>query len=277
MSDDIPTIIEPDFDGEPLGEPFGGGAADGSLAQGPGPVAIFVAVELEARALCRRLGQSPGRGRLGWQGTFGRDGRTWIMTRTGMGRRMAADSVRAVLQMTSAARPSAVLCCGLAGGLKPTLAAGDVLIARRVYAEESLSSPRFSVFRRRPPEGDGPVKYGDLFTADRVVSDPAAKAELFERTACLAVDMESAAVAEQCHRARVPFLAVRGISDAAGDSLPPELPRIVDDWGNPRWLRLLGAMLRRPSLIGDLTTLRRRAELAAERMADTVGKLLEAM
>jgi adenosylhomocysteine nucleosidase len=53
-----------------------------------------------------------------------------------------------------------------------------------------------------------------------VLETPEAKAQCARETGALAVDMESATVAAFCREKGVPFLALRAISDTAGDSLP---------------------------------------------------------
>jgi hypothetical protein len=102
----------------------------------------------------------------------------------------------------------------------------------------------------------------------------AAKAELFASTGALAVEMESAVVGPIAAAAGVPVLAVRAITDAAGDALDPVLLRCVDDMGRPRRAVLAKELLRHPGLATRLVRLAGAARTAGRRLGQTVGDLL---
>jgi hypothetical protein len=64
---------------------------------------------------------------------------------------------------------------------------------------------------------------GTLLTRATPVAATDAKAELFRRTGAVAVDMESAAVAEIAVAHELPFMAIRVVVDTAHDTLPDAL------------------------------------------------------
>jgi adenosylhomocysteine nucleosidase len=169
---------------------------------------------------------------------------------TGMGPAAAAAEARRVLALF---RPPLVLSAGLCGGLRPGLAAGDVLVPAEVLGPDG---------RRWACAPAAGWRAGVLVTTGGLIGSPAAKGKLHAATGADAVDMEAAAVAEACAAAGVPFAAVKGVSDPADVGLPPELPSIAPA-GRPRYGRLLLATVRRPRLLGELMRLDRDSQLAA--------------
>jgi adenosylhomocysteine nucleosidase len=119
----------------------------------------------------------------------------------------------AALEQACAARAvAAVVSTGFAGGLAPSLEAGDLFLAESVL--EFSAGVEYSV---RLPECAEPAAYGRLLTVDSVAQDAAAKARLRE-TGADAVDMEAAALARGAQARQLPFYCVRAISDDARTS-----------------------------------------------------------
>ena len=105
-----------------------------------------------------------------------------------------------------------VIVVGIAGGVDTeALTIGDVIVPEVVIgrAMERSFRPTFL--------GDI-VPRGTLSCGDDFITDPAALA-LMATDGVIAVDMETAAVAEVCEDARVPWSVFRGISDFAGGGL----------------------------------------------------------
>jgi adenosylhomocysteine nucleosidase len=114
-----------------------------------------------------------------------------------------------------------------------------------------------------------------LLSVDRVIRLPAEKQELGRRHQALAADMESLAVAEVCRERGVPFLAIRIISDAADESLPPDVEHLLAQPGGPRrWGAALGAICRRPSSVKDLFGLWRHAVDDSDRLAKVLAEII---
>lgn len=95
-----------------------------------------------------------------------------------------------------------LMCMGYGFGEKPS--------QEYIYnANESLNG----IFEAKFPG----VKKGSMVTGDCFVSDSELKNKLKNEFGAVACDMESAAVAYVCHISDTPFIAVRRISDDAGD------------------------------------------------------------
>lgn len=122
---------------------------------------------------------------------------------------------------------------GIAGGLSRRLRVGSVVVADEIVTD-SGTYPAVST-------AAGPAKAhkGRIYGGSEVVATTEEKRRLRQQFDAIAVDNESGPVARVAYEAGIPFVAVRVISDAVGDHLPPAalLPLSLD--GKPR----LGAVL----------------------------------
>ncbi|QDT15374.1 phosphorylase family protein [Alienimonas californiensis] len=143
-------------------------------------------------------------------------------------------------------KPRLVVSIGYCGGLDPALKTGDVATADAILAPDGT---RYVA----EPLGEPAVT---LATVDRPLLTATDKAALRKRTGAAVVDMEASGVAEACAEAGVPFAAVKVVTDAAGDDLPAGLePFLRFAAGEGSIARCAGALLRRPTLVGDLLRL----------------------
>lgn len=131
------------------------------------------------------------------------------LTRCGMGPARVARWLPQLREL----RPGAVAVAGVAGGLDPTLRAGDVLVATEVRDDTGRTllrgvGPLVAELRRRGLR----VRTGPILSTDRIVGGADARADL-AATGALAVDMESAAVVREC--VGLPTAVVRVIVDTA--------------------------------------------------------------
>jgi hypothetical protein len=106
------------------------------------------------------------------------------------------------------------------------------------------------------------------------VGTPAEKTRLFKETGALAVDMETEVAQEVARQMGVNFLALRAISDAAADSLDPELLKLVDAEGKPRISRAALHVARHPGKLRGLLNIRAASERA---LSSLTAVLLDVM
>ncbi len=114
----------------------------------------------------------------------------------------------------------AVISFGVAGGLRPGLKAGSVVIARAVDdGETRLETAPAWVERlaRSLPH----AHLADLAGVDAAVCSTAGKADLRRRTGADAVDMESHVAARLAALHGLPFAALRVVADPADRAVPP--------------------------------------------------------
>jgi nucleoside phosphorylase len=179
----------------------------------------------------------------------------------GMGPRRAA---AICAEFERDARPRGLALLGWAGGLRDHLAVGDIVIADR-----ALSAGRSAVNCLAPAlPGLARVHRGPVLTAGHVIAAPVAKRSA-ATCGALAVEMEAYPLAAWAAQHETLFVHGRVILDTVDDALP-ELGGVLDGYGHLQIRPLLGALARRPALLGEFTRMvlrlrgvnRRLAELA---------------
>lgn len=190
---------------------------------------------------------------------------TWVMT-TGMGSSAASEGARALI----AAGAKALASWGMAGGLDPSLQPGAILLPTEVLGPDGRAHP-CSVGWRNRLSTRLEARSGRLLTSVKSVGSVEDKAELFRTTGAVAVDMESAAVAEIAEQHGLPFLAVRVVVDSASDVLPRAVTAAADDEGHLQIWRLIGALALAPNELAPLIRLAQRYR-AANRSLATIAR-----
>lgn len=180
------------------------GAGGGRVAV---DVAFVCAMPLEMDPLARRLGLReagrPSPARL-WFGGLGE--RVVAGVVTGMGPALARAGVAGLFE---AVEPDRVGVVGVTGALGEDAPIGGVVSVSVVI--DGATGRRY---RPDQPVGGGPA--GALWTSAEVVTDPAHMDRL-RGLGVVALDMETAAVAEACERRGVPWSVFRAVSDRADD------------------------------------------------------------
>lgn len=186
----------------------------------------------------------------------------------GIGHERARAAARTLVERGAVALVS----WGVAGGLQPGLLPGSLLLPGLVLGAEGGRFETDGGWAARLAQAVGVGARGapsraPLLQARHVVRTSAEKRAAFEASGACAVDMESAAVAEAARADGLPFLAVRAVSDAAEDDLPPATLVAVDGQGRLRRRALAGSLARHPGQLGALWRMRTtwRAALASLR------------
>lgn len=236
------------------------------------PVAIVTALPEEMRPILararglRRVARG-GAGPRAWEGRL--SGARVLLTCTGDGARDARKGIREVLGAFPVSR---WIGAGFAGALSPGLKAGTVLVARALYnADGTLSAPLDAGFASRALAAGGALA-ATLVSTAALVPTAAAKARLRD-SICregdepAAADLESAGWAEGAPGG-MPGVLVRVVLDDALEDLPDFLARANRPGGGIDRAGVVLRALARPSGVGKLLSMRRRARLMAERLAD---------
>ncbi len=195
---------------------------------------------------------------------------------TGVGPTRATDAIAKAIQEQ---RPNAVVMSGFAGALSDDLHVGDIVMATDVYFNSPPSQggvgEGFIAATAIVSNLDIHVEqkqslHGRILSVDCIIGSPAEKRSLALRHQAIAVDMESAAVAQMCDDNNIPWVAVRVISDRVDTALSPELIELLNG-GSVSVLQTMRAVLRQPSLLLEFRRLARDTRLAAQRLAEFLG------
>ena len=230
-----------------------------------GPTAIVSALHEELAAVLNLMPdeqQENAGGRTFWRGHL--HGHDVVAVLSGIGKVAAATTATALIERFGVQR---IVFTGVAGGVRPGVNVGDVVVARQFLQHDMDASPLFArheipgygrstfdadaaltaqlarasegVLRTLPAQLPEAVRsafglhapqchQGLLISGDRFVSTTAESEALRrELPDALAVEMEGAAFAQVCHDYRVPLAVVRTISDRADDAAHVDFPRFL--------------------------------------------------
>ncbi len=156
-----------------------------------------------------------------------------------------------------------MLCCGLAGALRPDIDVGELIVQS---AEPALVESAEAALERRGI----PYHVGPLVTVATPVLTPSARRELAATSGAIAVDMESQTIAALCRERGIPCLAMKGVSDNLDDDLSP----ILGGFEIIRIPRIALHVLWRPHTWPLAARLARHSYVAANRLGHGVWALL---
>ncbi|MEO8456991.1 MAG: hypothetical protein ABI559_04180 [Chloroflexota bacterium] len=149
-----------------------------------------------------------------------------VICQSGLGRR----AIKASGAVIDKFPPDVVLSIGVAGGLKPALECGDIIVCETIDHELHRASGKIesvtcspSLIEAALAAGRGfglHVSPGTSLTLDEAAWTADAKAEHHAWKGHDIVEMESFWVGQAAAEAGAPYLAVRSISDAADHPLP---------------------------------------------------------
>lgn len=232
-----------------------------------GGTLILTAVDLEAAALARSL-ELPLLRTLPFR-AYGRDGLR--LAAVGLGADLLARRWPALL--AGLASPL-VVSAGVCGGLDPALPRGALVVPERVLGPTGACFDLGPSPARARVAAGGSARGGALVTAAGVAATAADKAALRARTGAVAVDLESAHVVAAAEAAGCPWLVVRGVSDGAGEAVPPELSGLIGAEGRLRVAGAVALVLTRPGALGRAIALGRGSRRALAAVSGALAALV---
>ncbi|MEM7682819.1 MAG: 5'-methylthioadenosine/S-adenosylhomocysteine nucleosidase [Planctomycetota bacterium] len=181
-----------------------------------------------------------------------------VLVQSGAGKVNAASGVAYALIEH---RPDVVLIAGAAGGIDPDLASGTIVVVERTAQHDHGSVRDTGLYAWGPKHpgtgrfgdlyavaasdwterlersatglfaGDSPVVRGLVVSGDVFVASEEARDALWRQWRAAAVDRETAAVAQVCEHAGVPWAAVRVVTDHADNQAGAMFGLRVDEAG----------------------------------------------
>lgn len=199
--------------------------------------------------------------------TTGLEAEARIARRAGLAAVVGAGDHRRTVKVVEEAASAAecLVSFGIAGGLKPGLRAGDIVLSTEVVDEDRrwLSSdairPRIGELAEEIGAIEGPVLGARIAVATKTD-----KRRAWRQTGAIAVDLESVVVARAAAALGIPFVVLRAIADPAVRELPPAALVPLNGDGTPALGQVLASVLSRPRQLPSLLTVAREARQALQ-------------
>ena len=207
-----------------------------------------------------------------------------LLVKSGMGLENAASAANVLIKTL---KPALIVNFGFCGGVKPGPQVGDIIVAHRILLNrDTLFSPQSGIVEEDAKllsrsladslADRGFTVYGGAFIT---CADIKSKAEMARSIPSWAnnpvLEMETAAVALTAARGGVPFIALRVVTDDAGEELDFTIGELTDERMNIRIGKVLMAVARKPRIIPQMLRLSKNSGRAGENLALAVVMLLE--
>jgi adenosylhomocysteine nucleosidase len=201
-----------------------------------------------------------------------------VIVQTGMGIQNAETALHFISEAFS---PDTVLFVGFGGALYSNARAGDLVWAASVM---ELSGSILTDMAIPDPNGlaeklSGKIRMekGTIVTLPRRMGKKEIAAMLPANLPFAVCDMETYPAARYCAERGIPFFALRAVTDALDEEIPPELFTVTDESGKYELSRALGMILSRPHLITAAITFGRNSTIAAKHLYACVNLLTETL
>ena len=194
-----------------------------------------------------------------------------LIAYSGAGMNNAAKAAQTLMEKGAKQLVSWGCAAGLAQNFKP----GDLLLAEKIVDEHD----QFDIDLQwrgnvlKVLNAVASVHNGSLFTSKELISRSQDKQQIHQNSHAVALDMESAAIAEVARKNGMPFLVIRSIADPVSMDLPAAVLAGLDDNGQVKLSKLLGHLLGHPWEVFGLIRLGLHFH-AAQKTLKTVAKQL---
>jgi len=214
------------------------------------------------------------------------DGRPLTLVQGGIGRNNAIKAASCLLESTNV---DLLISAGVAGGIRHGLKVGDLVVAERVgYSGQSdfdgeelqlesdfaCKEEVVQLARQFSNDPESKMHFGNLLTVDKVINQASTKKRIGEQNSFLAVEMESAAVAEVAMEKGVEFAAIRSISDDIDDDLQLDYDNVISDEGKVKVGSIALSVLKNPQKLALLSRLNKQTRSASKSLANFMTKLI---
>ena len=202
-----------------------------------------------------------------------------VVVVSGIGRARAVEATTRAVEIFG---PDLILAVGFAGGVRPGLKAGDVVLCDRVWSVEGPPDSWTPELAQSRSVNGGTLlnnlsarleasvpRYdrGECLSVPQIVSSGSDKARIGELFPVNIIDMESFWVAETAARHGIPYTAVRSVLDPLEQSLPAFVGKVAANGGTGTHLRALRYALQRPTEIPGLVRMAVQAKAAKASLA----------
>ncbi len=209
-------------------------------------------------------------------------GRTGVAALTGMGASRAAGAAASLLEHY---QPRVIISAGFGGAVTPELPPGGLVLGETFWRYEpetgtlqELAAPAFPVplaeVLARLNEAGRPAFRGSVVTTAGIIHKLSQGGPL-RGLVHPVLDLETSALADYARDRGLPLLAVRAVTDAAGEEIPVFIRQAAGAGKTPGAAAVLAWAARDPRRLAELASLWRRSRLAAANLALALEVMLE--
>lgn len=191
---------------------------------------------------------------------------------SGIGYEAAANAAKKYLDFDV----NGLISWGVAGATDSSLNSGDLIFAESVIAQNKTfqtstawKNKLLTYFQKSNIK----VLSGDIASSREICASITDKNNLLHKTAAIAVDMESAAIAEIAMNHHLDFLVIRSIADKADTSIPEAVLNHTDHLGNPKILDFVLSCMLKPTQIREIAVLAKSYKMALKTLGSIAPDL----
>lgn len=189
-------------------------------------------------------------------------------------------------------RPDAVLSLGFGGALCYRSDIGELVFASRylfLTHEGAIEFPALALWKAGPNRlivnepmlirlrQNVSIKEGAFVTLSSYIEKPKLKRLMPGDLPFPVCDRETVHLAKMSCKRRLPFFAIRAITDRGDEDIPKDFFDVTDSNGNYLASRALAVLISKPSLIARAFTLGRNADLAARNLDRALDAFIDVL
>jgi adenosylhomocysteine nucleosidase len=190
-----------------------------------------------------------------------------FMVRVGGGTPFGAEQAAVAMANDGAL---ALISFGLAGGLKPGLVPGSIVVPAAVLEGNRIYPADYALMDFLGGSTGAP-----LYAGQKVAQTAHDKGLIYGRGQPDAIDLESGAVARVAQARGLPFAVLRAVTDAAETDLPPLAMTALREDGGLDFAAIITSLARHPRQIPALIVMARSARAARAALLARLAKLPE--
>lgn len=187
-----------------------------------------------------------------------------------------AENARKAAELAVSKGATQLISWGCAAALSPDLKMGDLVLAESLISSDGQEISVNTTWHQhaRTVLGSEIAAYkGALIASEKLVSSAQKKHEIFEKTAAIALDMESGAIAKVATHYALPFLVIRAIADPASMDLPNALENALNEKGEVAISRILKSLVLNPKEIPHLIQIGQYFQMARKTLSNVAKQL----
>ncbi len=252
------------------------------MSAAPVAAALLAALPQEVRPFLRlvRARRLPQDALPVWQ--FDVAGQTGVAALSGMGASRAAGAAAFILEHY---QPRAIIAAGFGGAVTPELPPGGLVLGETFWryepetaALQELAAPAAPLpladLLARLKAAGRPAFAGSVVTTGGIIHKLSQGGPL-QGLVHPVLDLETSVLADYARERGLPFLAVRAVTDAAGEEIPEFIRQAAGAGQTPGLAAVLAWAARDPRRLAELAGLWRRSRLAAANLARALSMVLE--